>query len=71
MFDDVTRDYIDNTMPGDLIDSHITRFSKSKRKNIILNFEEKSLLTEFHTYAFNVKLAMKVIYTSSASTTMD
>ncbi len=29
------------------------------------------MLTEFHTYTFNVKLGIEVIYTSSLSTAMD
>jgi hypothetical protein len=58
-------------MPGDLIDSHIKKISESKRKTLFLSFEQKSILTEFHTYSFNVRLGMNVTYTSSTSSTMD
>ena len=67
----VSRDYTDKTMPRDMIGSHIKKNSESKRKKIILSFEQKSLLTEFHTYSFNVKLGTKVAYTSSTSSTTD
>jgi hypothetical protein len=57
-------------MAGDLIDSHIKKKSESKRKKTFLSFEQKSpLLSEFHTYSFNVRLGMKVTYTSSTSST--
>jgi len=71
LFDDVTRDYTDKTEPGDLIDSHIKKVSESKRKKLFLSFEQKSLLTEFHTHSFNVELGMKVTYTSSTLSTAD
>jgi hypothetical protein len=66
-FDDVTRGYTDKTIAGDLIDSHIKKVSESKRKILFLSFEQKSLLSEFHTYCFNVKLGMKVTYSGSTS----
>jgi hypothetical protein len=71
LFDDITRKYTEKTMPGDFIDSHIKDVSESKRKKIILSFEQKSLLTEFHSYAFNVKLGNKVVYSTSSSTAID
>ena len=69
LFNDVTHEYTDKSIAGDLIDSHIKKVSKSKRKTIFFSFEHKSLLSEFHTYFFNVRLGMKVIYSSSASST--
>jgi len=69
LFDDVTRDNTDNTITGDLIDSHIKKVFESKRIKLILSFEQKSLLTKLHTYSFNVRLGMKVTYTSSTSST--
>jgi uncharacterized protein YktA (UPF0223 family) len=70
-FDDVTREYNENTIAGDLIDSHIKKVSESKRKTLFLSFEQKSLLSEFHTYCFNVRLGMKVTYSSATSSTTD
>ena len=70
-FDDVTREYTDKTIAGDLIDSHIKKVSESKRKALFLGFDQKSLLSEFHTYCFNVKLGMKATYSSSTSSTTD
>ena len=58
-------------MPGDLIVSHMKDVSESKRKKNMLTFEQKSLITEFHSYAFNVKLGNKVVYSTSSSTLID
>ena len=71
LFDDVTRDYTDKTIAGVVIDSHSKKVSESKRKQIFFSFEQKSLLSEFHTYSFNVRLGIKVTYTSSTSSTTD
>ena len=71
LFDDITQKYTEKTMPGDLIVSHMKDVSESKRKKIMLTFEQKSLITEFHSYAFNVKLGNKVVYSTSSSTLID
>ena len=54
MFDDITHLYNDKTMPDELIESHIKKVSESVRKKIVISFEQKSIITEFHTFAFSI-----------------
>lgn len=66
MFDDVTKNYSDKTLSGELIDSHIQKVSESTRKKIVISFEQKSIITEFHAYAFNIKLGIELFYKQSS-----
>lgn len=67
MFDDITQHYTDKTLSGELIDSHIQKISESVRKKIVISFEQKSIITEYHSFAFNIKLGIQLVYKQSSS----